>query len=37
MTQFYRVVYCSRNLIGGMNAEQKAEIGQILQTARGQQ
>ena len=34
MTHLYRVVYCSRNLIGGMNPEQKIEIGQILQTAR---
>ena len=31
---FYRVVYCSRNLIGGADAQQHAEIGQILQTAR---
>ncbi len=31
---FYRVVYCSRNLIGGTDPQQHAAIAQILQTAR---
>lgn len=31
---FYRVVYASRNLIGGSDPEQQAEIAQILKAAR---
>lgn len=30
----YKILYCSRNLIEGEDAKRKAEINQILQTAR---
>jgi blue light- and temperature-responsive anti-repressor len=33
-SDIYKIVYCSRNLIQGKEAERDAEIAQILQTAR---
>jgi blue light- and temperature-responsive anti-repressor len=33
-SDIYKIVYCSKNLIQGKQAERDAEIAQILQTAR---